>query len=132
MDFSTSDVLSIFAIFFSIASIVISLWKYIISHAPILKIIEFKEENQSNKYFYLINVGNVKGKLVEIKIKFEGTEGWIPIFPDKDQQILFPNQKSNRFFKIKMKNTMKKAITVEIKLEYKIIRKKILNCYDFM
>ena len=111
-------VLSLIALFLSMINTFYLIIRFILSKAPILEY-NFLENIRPNEVrFYLRNIGEIKGKLTELKMFDSIKNQYVDLLIELDLQNLYPKERTPRNFKFKYDVICKELKTKWVELEF--------------
>lgn len=120
-------IISFLALILSILNTIWLIVNFFLSKAPILDFIISHSSGSREIKFFLRNIGEIKGILTEISFQDPFTDKKIKLFLEKDQQTLYPQQRSNRDFYLNYEGLCKKyqveyiQLSLEAKVSLKIL-----------
>ncbi|MHA1757082.1 MAG: hypothetical protein ACTSVV_09950, partial [Promethearchaeota archaeon] len=115
-------IISFLALILSVLNTIWIFINFLLSKAPILDfVISHLSESHEIKFF-LRNIGKIKGILTEISFKDPVSDKEVKLLLEKDQQTLYPQQRSNQDFYLNYEGLCKKyqGESMDLPLEAKI------------
>ncbi|MGQ4874395.1 MAG: hypothetical protein ACP6IY_10025 [Promethearchaeia archaeon] len=111
-------IIAVFSLLLGIFNLIFLIYQFILSKAPVIEFNFLKNERKNEVRFYLKNIGQLRGKLIELKIYDPIDKKYINLLIEKDLQILYPQQRTNRDFFYNYKFICEKLKKSWIELEF--------------